>query len=401
MLKAFADLGNTVNRLWAERHYDEAVFAEIARNALTESRVLENVEPSEIIHWLSSSAEVPPQELRNFGQPPINLYLSERFLIEALFWLDATTAIHQHAFAGAFGVLAGSSVHSEYHFQQEEAVSKQLKLGAVKFRSAELLQRGDIRAIAPGEQFIHALFHLDRPSLTIVIRTKFQAHLEPQYAYLKPWLAIDPFYQPTLALTQIRLLEALKQTDLQRFWQTAETLIESCDLWMAYKILAMVQRKFQASEPWHQLLKRAHKRHGERLNWLLPCLQEQSREIQIIARREIVHEADYRFFLALLLNVPDKDLIYQLLVKRYPHEEPEALVLKWLQELSERKLIALEFNALSLRMVQLALRGFSFERAQVAVRQAFSLAETAEVESKLTALWSELRNTPILRPLTQ
>jgi hypothetical protein len=34
--------------------------------------------------------------------------------IEALFWVDGTTSIHQHSFSGAFQVLAGKSIHSRY-----------------------------------------------------------------------------------------------------------------------------------------------------------------------------------------------------------------------------------------------------------------------------------------------
>ncbi len=244
MLRPFDDLGDTVTRIWEENDYDEEAFADVATKALIESRILETVDPADVVDWLVSSPRIPEQKYREFGQPPINMYLGKNFLIEVLFWLDSTTAIHQHAFAGAFGVLAGSSVHSHYQFELMQSVSEQLMLGEVNFMSSELLKRGDVRTIHIGNRFIHALFHLDRPSLSVVVRTRSLAHHKPQYAYLKPWIAVDPFYKPEPFMTQIRVLEALKRTDLKLYWQTAQTLVSNSDLWMSYIVLSSAHRKF-------------------------------------------------------------------------------------------------------------------------------------------------------------
>ena len=35
-----------------------------------------------------------------FGNPPVTLFAGLRFHIDVYFWLDGTTEIHQHAFAG-------------------------------------------------------------------------------------------------------------------------------------------------------------------------------------------------------------------------------------------------------------------------------------------------------------
>lgn len=401
MLTAFDDLGDTIARIWEGHNYDEEVFADVATKALIESRILETVDPADIVDWLVSSQRIPEQKYREFGQPPINLYIGKNFLIEVLFWLDSTTAIHQHAFAGAFGVLAGSSVHSQYQFEQRQSVSEQLMLGDVNFMSSELLKRGDVRTIHIGNKFIHALFHLDRPSLSVVVRTKSLSHHKPQYSYLKPWMAVDPFYKPEPFMTQIRVLEALKRTDLKLYWQTAQTLVSNGDLWMSYIVLSSAHRKFHESDEWESLLRLARWRYGEQVEYLVPCLEEQDREIKIIARRESVHEADYRFFLALLLNVPKQSIIYKLILNRFPDTDPESLVLRWIKELSEKKLLGLEFNAISLQLLQSAMRGAHFDAAKASLIRTFSLSQSVEQDDKLKALWEEIRNAKMLRPLLQ
>jgi len=78
---------------------------------------------------------VPQKNLdATFGQPPITLFHHDRFYIEALFWLSSTTSIHQHAFAGAFSVLAGSSVQARYRFEPRTGVERRLRFGHVSLR---------------------------------------------------------------------------------------------------------------------------------------------------------------------------------------------------------------------------------------------------------------------------
>ena len=98
------------------------------------------------------------------------MYRGRGFYIDVLFWLDGTTNIHQHGFWGAFQVLAGSSVHCRFGFDLAEEINHRLRIGKLRLLETELLGLGAIRKILGGELFIHSLFHLDRPSVSIVIR---------------------------------------------------------------------------------------------------------------------------------------------------------------------------------------------------------------------------------------
>ena len=90
----------------------------------------------------------------NFSNLPITMFSSTRFYIDVYFWLDGTTTIHQHGFAGAFQVLTGSSLHGEYKFRVKRAVSPHFNLGELSLKEVRLLRRGDIRKIIPGPKYI-------------------------------------------------------------------------------------------------------------------------------------------------------------------------------------------------------------------------------------------------------
>ena len=117
-MKVFSELGLSVEEAWREANYSETAFPEIASKALADARLREKVTPWEIIRWLASEPQLPrqPDIEAMFGNPPITLFCGPRFYIDIYFWVDGTTEIHQHGFAGAFQVLVGSSLHSRYSF---------------------------------------------------------------------------------------------------------------------------------------------------------------------------------------------------------------------------------------------------------------------------------------------
>jgi len=218
-MKFFRDLGSLVEGRWRDVNYDERAFPEIAAQALAETNPKD---PWDIIRWLHTTPHLPSQQDVDgrFGNPPITLYCSPRFHIDVYFWLDGTTSIHQHAFSGAFQVLLGSSVHSQYSFEHQQHINSHFSVGQVCLNSAELLAEGDIRTIFPGRQFIHSLFHLDRPSATVTIRTYQNPDALPQYDFLKPCVALDSYFRDESTIKKIQsvvLLLAMEHPEADSF----------------------------------------------------------------------------------------------------------------------------------------------------------------------------------------
>ena len=184
-MELFQKLGAEVEQLWRDENYDETVFPAIAANALEEANLPGKISAWEVIEWTLGQTVLPEQrDVRgSFGDPPITLYNSPRFHIDVYFWLEGTTAIHQHAFCGAFQVMHGSSIHSHYEFELRERINIFAELGEMNLKTVEYLEVGKVRQIAAGRQYIHGLFHLDQPSATIVVRTSRSPMNLPQFSY--------------------------------------------------------------------------------------------------------------------------------------------------------------------------------------------------------------------------
>jgi hypothetical protein len=332
-------LGQTIEKAWRARNYNPDVFPELASTLLSQYPVYEYLSPLDIVRWTQATPDFPYQ--RNFdwrfGEPSLALWAgSPRFYIEAVFWLDGTTSIHQHLFSGAFQLLAGSSLHTEYRFTPERDPVPELRYGRVEPLRSELLRVGDCRAILPSHQFIHALFHLERPSVTIVVRTYKDVGSDPGYEYLRPALARDPFCEPQQLVRQTQLYHLLKQVEDPRHLPMVRASLREADLFSAF---FLIEHCFYAAPNdrtmMRTLLDCARERHKDYVDVWEAVLEERRREIYIIDRRRIVRQPLHRFFFALILNLPERDMIFNVIRSRFPDADPVALVLEWTRQISD------------------------------------------------------------------
>lgn len=397
-MQFFDELGDLVERRWKDQNYDEGVFPEIAAQALTEMKSTERVEPFEVIRDLHSTLSLPPQH-GEFSDLPLTLYSGSRFYVDVYFWLDGTTAIHQHGFAGAFQVLSGSSIHSSYTFNREREINPYFATGKILLKDVQVLEKGDIRRIIPGDQFIHSLFHLDRPSTTLTVRTTQSPGNMPQYAYLKPYVAHDPFFRDQFALKKIASINMLLRMKHPEAYRFIDELISSADLQMTFLILTAVfedlvnnarENKFHAEygqelpdgaapdewENFHELFRKAHGRHGSVVNLISPVLGEMQRQASLVDLRRCVTNCEHRFFLALLLNVPQRTMVLDLVQQRFPQEDPIDTICGWVTEFSTMR------NAMSPKRNILGIDDFTGAHLLL-LRRLLEGASVEEIKSKL------------------
>lgn len=398
-MKAIKELGDSIARAWLACDYADEAFPEIASRALRESELLQSTSQLELNQWFLTETYIPQQQFRDFGQPNLTLYRGHKFYIELLYWLDSTTAIHQHSFAGAFGVYRGSSLHTQYDFHCDRVISSELLVGDLAFRSSKLLKQGDVQEIHPGNSYIHSLFHLDRPSITLVVRTHPLARTYPQYSYRRPGIGFDPFYKPEPFSTRVRLLEGLRNSSSEDFWDLTRELLSHCDPWMTFTLLGVAYVHEAGSAARDELFEAARKRHGPLTDMFLQSFEERNREGNIIARRREIWNPEHRFFLALLLNLPHRRAIYQLITQKHPEADPEALILRWVSELSTADKIGLDFDELTLKMLQHALNDLSLEEMVPRLADVFGRAQIDEARDDIKSLWDEIHQASLLRPL--
>lgn len=331
----FEKLGRTVLERWRQQNFSLEAFPELARIAIDESPPSENVDLEEMVHEFLTNDEQPFQSQSGFGQPELVAFNHQRFYIQILFWLDGTTDIHQHEFSGAFHVMHGSSIHAEFDFVGARSVTPHLRIGDLRMKQIELLETGRTVPITSGRECIHSLFHLDTPSVTVVVRTHNDPGTGPQYNYLPPHIAIDPLYADDLTMRRKQLLGVLETLDHPDYAKFVGEMVESLDFERGFNMLLHAMDRLQYLDEWEPVLATFQKRHGELAKGVPDTLAESLRREAISGMRYHIDDPDHRFFLALLMNVPTRNDIYAFITARFPDQSPAETILGWAEELIE------------------------------------------------------------------
>ncbi len=423
-MELFKTLGAEIEKLWREENYDETRFPEIAAQALREAHLPEKVSAWEVIDWTLNETNLPLQQdvYAKFGDPPITLYNSPRFHIDVYFWLEGTTAIHQHGFCGAFQVLHGSSLHSWYDFERSESINTFTEIGNINLKLCELLTVGDVQPIWAGKQYIHGLFHLEQPSATIVVRTHKSPMFLPQYSYHKPFLAIDPFFEEANTIKKIQSITMLirsKHPDTDKY---IADLLGKSDFQTSFVILSTVRAYLQSNQVdrmfnlgdsanrFDALLDVVKKRHGERANIFPKVFAHATKVDEIVKRRGYVTEPEHRFFLALLMNVEGKERIFALIKQRFPDDEPIEKILDWTFDLAQTRVLGTnlpnalgieDFSDLDLFILESFLKDLTDEDTEKALETEYGMQITGDVRANLNKKREQIRQSVIFEPLLQ
>ncbi len=335
MNKFFLDLGHTLLDRWKRENFSLVKFPEIARTALEKRPPAKAVDLAELMRDFLLDEEQPSQTDSPFGEPEIVVYSHPRFYIQLLFWMDGTTAIHQHEFSGAFHVMHGSSIHAHYEFEKAQSVTPYLRVGNVRLKDIELLETGRTVPIASGQRAIHSLFHLDSPSVTVVVRTQHDPGTGPQFNYLPPHIAYDPHFSDSLTMRRKQLLDVLEQTEDTGYVKMLTEMIDDLDFERGFSVLYHCMGYLLQIDQWTPALQSFEKKHGALAAGVGATLKEDARRSVIKSLRSTIIEPEHRFFLALLTNAPTRADLLALVAQRFPKQSPVDIVLRWGQELAE------------------------------------------------------------------
>ena len=398
------ELGAMVESRWRAANYDEHRFAELCTNALREFSMPDRISPWEMTDWALRQVRLPTQQdlPGRFGDPPITLWASNRFHIDVYFWMNGTTSIHQHAFAGAFQVLLGGSVHSEYSFQPSIAINRSMEVGDLSLKSVELLQVSDTRPILHGRRFIHSLFHMENPSATLVIRT-FHAMLEPpQFDYKKPFLATDPFFAEPGLTKQLQIIGLLYRARRANVDDQVAEMLSNADFQSTFAILSSVRQLLRPNAAAQQFgldegaermagfYDIARRKHGEVADRIPPVFAHADTVSELTGLRSLIADPEHRFFLALLLNVEERTHVLRLIQDRYPAVDPIDKVLDWITDLGFSRVgIGTKANVLGID---------AFSDADVALLEGM-LREDGPPTSGTSERVTALRSSPIISRL--
>ena len=330
----FTELGQKVLARWKEVNFSQGLFPDIAREVLEDRPPATHVHVPTLIRDFLLEDRQPFQTQSGFGEPELVVYDDPRFYIQILFWLDGTTDIHQHKFSGAFHVLAGSSIHSRFEFAQPEPISAHLRVGQLQMTETQLLATGSTVPIISGSSQIHALFHLDTPSISVVVRTHSDPGTGPQFTYLPPHFAVDPFANDALTTRRKQLLDVLEKTDDPTYPTLVAEMLRELDFERGFFILQNGVGYLRSIGAWEESLQIFRQKHGRLAEFVAPTLEEIIRRDGLAELRRSITDAEHRFFLALLLNVPTRPAILSLVAQRFPGA-PVDTIMRWIEELTE------------------------------------------------------------------
>lgn len=399
-MEAFQKLGRDIGERWKRLNYDEKVFPALAVELLASARLHERFDPADVVRWVCST-DTPPAQLEpgTFGEPPLIVYQGRRFYIEVIFWLDGTTAVHQHGFSGAFGVLAGESVETSYALNPVRRINSRMLVCDVIPQGVRLLKAGAVEDIVAGEAGAHSLFHLARPSVSIVVRTVREIEAQPQYQYLRPHLAVDPFAFDAVIDRRTRALHALLTTADTRFDEVAGAAMANADLELSYHLLETVHAAEGPTDRYRRLAAQAEGIHGEVIQKFTAVQSERARERTIVALRSKIRDADHRFFLALLLNAPTRTMLLELVRQRFPGEDAELKVERWLRQLSGPDGLGLEMDDMTISLYRLLAIPRSLDEVVERVNAEVEAGAYQTTGRQVIKQFGLLQNSWILRPL--
>lgn len=377
----------------------------IAAHELKNANPAANISFAEIIEYVLSAETVCPQADLDakFAEPPCSLYHGGTFDISALVWLDGTTSIHQHAFSGAFHVLAGSSIHSQYRFHPdaETEPGERAKTGSLELCGLEVLRTGDTRAIKRGPDLIHALFHMVRPSVTIVVRTICdKPEAGPQYDYRWPGVAFDPFQRHAPTIRRLQYLRMLRTLDAGTYPQHLQRVLANADVFLAYTIISeeVLAQSDIRSAP--DLVSQCLKLSQMDRRTILAAAHNDLISRTLINLRAKLHHPPHRFLLALLLNVFDRERLLDLVAQEWQTEQPVALLRTWMAELcglTDRfpNLLNLDMNDTTLNVLDRLWHGESDAAMLAWFHAEFGTEAIVGQESALRAVYVALRDCPL------
>lgn len=397
----FSQMGEAVHEAWLRHEFNEDAFSRIALEVCSRTFAAATVGYRDLLEWLASARSLPYQRRmdENFGQPSITLYWSDNFLIEALFWHTGTTAIHQHGFSGAFCVLEGSSVHTTYEFTVEKEINSQIMLGSSRVISAETLERGQIREIGRGSRLVHSLFHLDVPSVTLVVRTSEDRAAGPEYVYSVPGVATDPAAFTPLLKKQLQALELLIRMGSPSAEQFALMLTEKGNFFSAFHVLLTLRLRLPQPEIYENVLRHLRARFPEYIDRVQPAIEEERRRARIAELRKVIVDPGQRFFLALLMNLSSAPAIYDLIRQRYPGADSVRKTHQWILEIADVVPIGIRFDASLKELLHWMLEGASRNEVKKRIRARCGAAVAGEQEENASIACERISQNLLLQAL--
>jgi hypothetical protein len=387
---AVRKLAQALESRWSATGHAAAAFPDIAESCLREARLHESFDLAELASEWALRDQCLPFDLSNedAAEPALTLYEEPhaRFTIHLYLWAEFfRTGIHDHAIAGANVHLLGHSLHARYRFEPQQHAGPGLCFGDLSVLRADVLGPGDAYAIAPDRSFIHEVFHLDVPTVTLIVRSTIGANYRPM-AYYPPGLAMDTATSIGPVAEKLwqfdRFLRRTAKSDVAPYLQALLGRADSCHL-AAFLIRSCERAESLAEiEPLLAGLRQAS-----------PCAAElEAAAWHRLAARQAaggtVRDSGHRLFMALLQTFGYRPQLFERIRERHPARRVPEVIHDCLTAMALR-------SAMSPRLVYIAQSALRevLERdtdraaARAGIQRMLDEATTSPLDRKIAHAW--------------
>lgn len=405
LIEIVRHLGEEVEEAWARADYAIDAFAPIAASNLERYALHEQFDLGEFSDWLSQTDELAKQlgPRSRFGDPPITLWSSSRFVIDIYFWINPETALHDHGFAGAFTNLTGESLHCIYGLGSVEEPAPGVMLSSLDLQTVELLDKGSIRPILGGRKFVHRVWHLSRPTVTVCVRTTGEQPRFGQYTYFYPRVGVEERRkqeeQDELLRRRRQFLSFLASTGDARLEHYMENLIKKADARQALKFVLALDNNSETGILEHlsrldRLLDLLEARYGAWVGEFTASLEYRLRENRV--KWHELRDVDQRFLAAVLLTFSNRAEVIEAVREFRGASEPIEWIIERLKGMIDSEGLAVILDDFQFAVLRDLILGRP-EAEVVAAALADGRHELTEAD--LQRLCSALKQIDVFQPL--
>ena len=396
LIKEIEQLGKKVASLW-EKEKDKTAFSKIATTALKESQIHKHFSFEKFLQELWQTKELPQQLAlyNSFGHPPITFYRDDNFLIDIYFWVAPDISVHSHCFEGAFTVLQGLSLQSQYRFDVAEDLDDEMFLGDLILQHTKLIQVGEVQEILKGPEFIHQVWHLSYPTVSLAIRTLGNEKVKTQRTYSKPHLSfyshrpLSPILQKQLdTLLMLRRIHRSEEPHLLKVVSLLEPGLAFKFLHAYYNVLG---------EP--PLIERVIANLPKLEKWATPFLTTLKHETETAFDMIEIPDLGERLLIAILNISTTREQSEALFDMVFPGQSFEENVIKWFKALLGKKALRLEFNETAQDVFAYLFQGYSDDQIYEKLSAHYEIENDENFKSDIRQCLDELTSSDLLKPL--
>jgi len=211
------EMTSRIERKWLKYQYSSDEFYKVAWEETENFDLSPLGEIGNQLDLLENPHVRHNQHRSTFSDFHFQIFHNGRFLIEVLNWQGSHVNVHDHDFSGVQFQLKGDSLNVVYDFKEDEKAGA-LRFGELSVRRAEMWREGSRSVVRAGDLDPHSVFHLGKPTTSLLIRTVATPRYGSQSNYF-PTLAAHYYVSDDIQrkkLTALSLLSGQSPSEFRR-----------------------------------------------------------------------------------------------------------------------------------------------------------------------------------------